>query len=144
MRLSVPASVALALTLQGCAGRAPQPATEAPARDPGGAETARIYEGAQVEEQPEMIPRTCTPFPERLLPAGVEKGRVVFSIVIDARGRVDPATVAVVTSSDPDFFATAARRFFVGCRYRPGLIGGQAVRVIVQLPFDFKYVGRRP
>ena len=143
MRLLVSASVALALTLQGCAGQPPQPAAPAPAREPGAAESVRIYEGAQVEEQPVLIPRTCPPldYPEQLRRAGVTEGRVVFNFVIDAGGRVDPATVAVVTASH-SAFAMAARPFVLKCRYRPGSIGGQAVPVRFQQPVDFKFVGR--
>ena len=145
MRLSSPASVAFALVLQGCASRGQQPVAPLPATDPGGVDSTRTYPAAQVDEQPATIPRTCTgpQYPEQLSRAGVTEGRVVFRAVVDARGRVDPATVTVVSSSDPAF-VPAAQRAALSCRYRPGLIGGQAVRVFVQIPFDFKYVGRRP
>jgi hypothetical protein len=62
--------------------------------------------------------------------------RVVLRGVIDTFGRVDPETIAVVSTTDPSF-VPAARLTFMVTYYQPGRSRGQPVRVLVSQPFAY-------
>jgi len=79
-------------------------------------------------------------YPELLRAAGIE-GRVVLQVVIDTLGRAEPAA-RVFESSNPGFDG-AALACVRGARFRPGRVGGRAVRVLIRLPIAFTLRGVR-
>jgi len=79
-------------------------------------------------------------FPPALFAAGT-RGLVVAEFVIDSLGRVENETIGIVSSTHP-LFTEAVRSALVNATYVPAIKQGQAVRQIVQQPFDF-VVNRR-
>jgi periplasmic protein TonB len=75
-------------------------------------------------------------YPERLRAAGVT-GRVVVRLVVDTLGRVEPASVAIRESAH-DLFAQAVRAVIPSLRFVPAEAGGRRVRMLVDLPFEFR------
>jgi periplasmic protein TonB len=75
-------------------------------------------------------------YPEQLRVAGVT-GRVVVRLVVDTMGRVEPASISIRESSH-DLFAQAVRAVLTTLRFTPAVAGGRKVRMLVDLPFDFR------
>jgi periplasmic protein TonB len=75
-------------------------------------------------------------YPDQLRAAGVT-GRVVVRLVVDTAGRVEPASI-VVRESSHDLFANAVRAVLAGLRFAPAEAGGRKVRMLVDLPFEFR------
>ena len=93
-----------------------------------------------VDEAPALLAGPSPPYPELLRAAGIE-GRVVLQVVIDTLGRAEPAA-RVFESSNPGFDG-AALAYVRGARFRPGRVGGRAVRVLIRLPIAFTLRGVR-
>jgi TonB family protein len=91
---------------------------------------------AQVEQRPELLTTEPLRYPTALRQAGVE-GRVMVRAIIDTTGRAEPSSVTVWQSPNPGF-DQAARSFVLHARYRPARVHGRAVRVLVNVPIDFK------
>jgi TonB family protein len=79
-------------------------------------------------------------YPDSLREAGVE-GRVVVAGVVEADGTVDPASVAVLTSTHPGF-EQAATAWLAAGTFRPGTVDGRSVRVRVEVPIEFRLSGK--
>jgi protein TonB len=75
-------------------------------------------------------------YPDQLRVAGVT-GRVVVRLVVDTMGRVEPASIAIRESSH-DLFAEAVRAVLPSLRFTPAVTGGRKVRMLVDLPFEFR------
>jgi periplasmic protein TonB len=75
-------------------------------------------------------------YPDQLRAAGVT-GRVVVRLVVDTVGRVEPASV-VIRESSHDLFAQAVRAVLPSLRFVPAEAGGRKVRMLVDLPFEFR------
>jgi protein TonB len=75
-------------------------------------------------------------YPEQLRAAGVT-GRVVVRLVVDTLGRIEPATI-VIRESSHDLFTHAVRAVLPGLRFIPAEAGGRKVRMLIELPFDFR------
>jgi TonB family protein len=75
-------------------------------------------------------------YPDSLREAGVE-GRVVVAGVVETDGSVDPASVAVVTSTHAGFEEVATDWLAQGT-FSPGAIDGRSVRVRVEVPIEFR------
>ena len=75
-------------------------------------------------------------YPDRLRAAGVP-GRVVVRLVVDTTGRVEPASV-VIREASHDLFAQAVRAVLASLRFAPAEAGGRKVRMLVDLPFEFR------
>jgi protein TonB len=88
-----------------------------------------------VEEQPVMLAHPTLRYPEVLRLAGIE-GRVLVEAVLDTLGRAEPGSLRVTDSPNP-LFDREALTVVAGSRYRPGRVGGQAVRVRIQVPVAF-------
>ena len=90
---------------------------------------------AVVDERPQSL--SCRPptYPPMLQQAGIT-GTVLFQMVIQSDGRVDPNSIEVL-STDHQGFVRPGREALRDCLYRPGRIRGQAVAVLVQQPFTF-------
>jgi len=93
---------------------------------------------ASVTERPAIVPGSCLAptYPILMRDARIE-GRVLLQFVVDTLGRIEPASVVAIQSTHSQFEA-AARRALATCRYRPGRAGSRAVRVKVQMPFNFR------
>jgi len=100
-------------------------------------DTSALAESA-VQERPTLVPNSCQSpqYPLQLRQARVE-GRVLLRFVVDADGRVDPGTVAVISVTHSRF-ESPARQAIVTCRYRPARFNDRAVRVTVMAPVDFR------
>ncbi len=104
---------------------------------------------ARLEQRPEIIfGGPAMTYPDFLRQAGVQ-GRVIVQAIIDTMGRAEPGSVRIVQSPHPGF-EESARDFVLHARFRPGRIHSRAVRVLVNLPIDYKigqsnpYDVRRP
>ena len=94
-----------------------------------------LYTSAIVEEQPEMLAGPKPAFPQLLLQAGI-KGRVMVQAVIDTTGHIENNSIKILSSPNPGFnpgVIDALRRSV----FRPARVHGRAVRVLIQLPYDF-------
>jgi TonB family protein len=95
----------------------------------------QIYAEAAVEEKPELLSAPQPEYPQLLRTAGIQ-GTVVVQVVIDTTGRVEPNSLKIIRSPNPGFdqpVKDAMRRAL----FRPGRLQGRAVRVLVQIPFNF-------
>jgi protein TonB len=75
-------------------------------------------------------------YPDPLRRAGVT-GRVVVRLVVDTTGRVEPTSV-VIREASHDLFAQAVRAVLPSLRFVPADAGGRKVRMLVDLPFEFR------
>jgi protein TonB len=75
-------------------------------------------------------------YPGQLRAAGIT-GRVIVRFVVDTTGRVEPATV-VIQETNHDLFAQAVRAVLPSLRFVPAEAGGRKVRMLVDLPFEFR------
>jgi protein TonB len=87
------------------------------------------------DEAPVMLSHPVPRYPEILRQAGID-GRVMAEAVVDTSGRVEPASVRIVSAAHP-LFAEEARLVMLASRFRPGRMGGRAVRVRIRLPMSF-------
>lgn len=97
--------------------------------------TEFVYAANITEEPPELREAPDLVYPPLLRQGGVE-GTVMLEFVVNAEGRVEVNTVNVVSCSHPGFQMPAvdlARRAV----FRPGRVGGRAVRVLVRMPVTF-------
>jgi periplasmic protein TonB len=81
--------------------------------------------------EPPVPPR----YPEALRRAGID-GTVVVKFVVDTLGRVDMATVEVLSSSH-DLFTIAVRETLAKVRFYPARVGERKVRAAAVMPFHF-------
>ena len=75
----------------------------------------------------------------QLGPSGVH-GRVVVRAVIDEGGRLEPASISLVTSSS-SAFERAVREVLPQLRFRPAQAGSQPVPALIELRFDIRPEG---
>ncbi|MFL5619580.1 MAG: energy transducer TonB [Gemmatimonadaceae bacterium] len=98
-----------------------------------------VLEERYVDRAPRILGTPITPvFPTSLRERGVN-GRVSVQFVIDTLGRAEMSGLRVVEATDP-LFAQSVRAVLGRYRFSPGEVGGQKVRTLVQLPFDFTLV----
>ena len=98
-----------------------------------------VLEERYVDRPPRMLGAPPTPvFPTSLRERGVN-GRVSVQFVIDTLGRAEMSGLRVIEATDP-LFAQSVRAVLPRYRFSPGEVGGQKVRTLVQLPFDFTLV----
>jgi TonB family protein len=102
----------------------------APAIPPG------VYREQDVTTRPERIGGPAPRYPDSLRTAGVG-GRVLVEFVVDTNGHVDPASVRIVSSSNPGFDAPT-RDAILASTFRPGLLQGRAVPVLMATPVNFE------
>src|SRR5574341_1875246 len=88
---------------------------------------------------PELLSGPLPVYPELLRQAGVQ-GQVVLEAVVDTTGRVQTASISVVSATHPEFVAPA-RQALVATLFRPARVGGRAVPMLVRVPFDFTIRG---
>lgn len=74
-------------------------------------------------------------YPDALRRAGID-GTVVVKFVVDTLGRVDPATIEVLSSTHSQFTA-AVRATIDRLRFYPATAAGRRVRAAAVMPFQF-------
>jgi TonB family protein len=89
-----------------------------------------------VQEKPELLSHPPVVYPPLLQQAGIE-GRVMVQAIVDTTGRVEVNSARVMESANPGF-DQPAKNVVLKSLYRPGRVYGRAVRVLVQIPIDFK------
>jgi protein TonB len=105
-----------------------------------GGPAGAVLTAALVDEPAVADPRNRPPrYPEPLRAAGLG-GRAVARFVVDTAGRVEPATVAIVSADHP-LLAGAVREALARARFRPARAGGVRVRQLVEQPFAFAPAG---
>jgi TonB family protein len=100
----------------------------------------KAYSENQVERAV-VATRPAQPrYPDALKSVNVT-GEVVASYIVDARGRVEPGSIKILSATHK-LFGDAVRRALLDARFRPAQVGGQSVRQLVEQPFIFKLEGR--
>lgn len=98
-----------------------------------------VLEERYVDRAPRILGTPIQPaFPTSLRERGIG-GHVAVQFVVDTLGRAEPGSMRVVEASDPQF-AQSVRAVLPRYRFSPGEVGGQKVRTLVHLPFDFTLV----
>jgi TonB family protein len=87
----------------------------------------RIYRQAEVDQPPNLVRMPVPEYPADLLRREVP-GWVQLEYVVDAEGRVEAASIRVLTSTNGDL-ARAAMAAVKQAVYEPGLMDGARVRV---------------
>ena len=95
-----------------------------------------VFMEAIVEEKPAVLSGPTLQFPELLRQAQIQ-GRVLVQAIIDTSGRAEPPSVKVIQSPNPGF-DQPAKNYVLRALFRPARVHGRAVRVLVNLPIDFK------
>jgi TonB family protein len=100
------------------------------------------YEVAVLERKPELTNEAQVAglmqrlYPRMLQDAGIG-GTVMMQFVIQADGKVDPASVKVIDSTHEQF-GEASVKAVEKFRFRPGQYKGQNVRVLIQMPITWQ------
>jgi TonB family protein len=102
----------------------------APTKVPSG-----VYFEFQVEKAVSQKANNTVQYPADLKAAKVE-GEVLAQFVVDESGRAQPSTFKVLKSSHAQF-AEAIRTALPTMEFNPALVGGRAVKQLVQQPFMF-------
>jgi periplasmic protein TonB len=105
-------------------------------------DATRTYTLAEVETRPSLA--SVANF-QRIVSEGYPDelrrrrmgGIAEVSFVVDANGRVDPASVEVVDATQPAF-GEAARQALLQTGFKPGKVSGNPVRVRVSLPIVYR------
>ncbi len=87
------------------------------------------------EELPERVSGSAPRYPPVLLDARIT-GEVTVECVVDTLGRVERGSTRIVRSTHR-LFEEAANDAVTTWRFKPGRIGGRAVRVRVSVPVLF-------
>ncbi|MFN2571295.1 MAG: energy transducer TonB [Gemmatimonadales bacterium] len=96
----------------------------------------QVFMESVVEERPEVLSGPALNYPDLLRQAGVQ-GRVLVQAIIDTTGRAEPPSVKIIQSPNPGF-DQSAKQYVLRALFRPARVHGRAVRVLVNLPIDFK------
>ena len=96
----------------------------------------QIFGEAIVQEKPELVSGPPLVYPTLLQQARIE-GVVMIEAIIDTSGRAEPNSVTVLTTANPGFNQNA-KNYVLKALFRPARIYGRAVRVLIQLPVEFK------
>jgi periplasmic protein TonB len=95
-----------------------------------------VFMEAIVEEKPAVLSGPNPQYPELLRQAGIQ-GRVMVQAIIDTLGRAEASSVKVLQSPNPGF-DQSAKTYVLKTLFRPARVHGRAVRVLVQLPIDYR------
>ena len=96
----------------------------------------QVYMESVVEERPEVLSGPQLQYPDLLRQAAIQ-GRVLVQAIIDTSGRAEPQSVKVIQSPNPGF-DQPAKNYVLRALFRPARVHGRAVRVLINLPIDFK------
>jgi TonB family protein len=95
-----------------------------------------VFMEAIVEEKPAVLSGPVPVYPELLKQAQIT-GRVLVQAIVDTLGRAEPNSVKVLQSPNPGF-DQSAKNYILKTLFRPARVHGRAVRVLVQIPIDFR------
>jgi len=99
-------------------------------------ESGAAYTSNQVDDPAELTGGSAMPvYPDSLWRLRTP-GRVVAEFVVDPEGLIESGSLRIVTATDPAF-ASAVTASLGDAKFRAALLGGKAVRQIVELPFVF-------
>jgi len=109
-----------------------------PTSAPAGLSSGGVYTDRLVDHP--VIARGDNGSPEypaqlRMSGAGLE-GDVTVRFVVDSSGRVEPGSIAIMTSTH-SLFSDAVRRWLVRTRYTPADVSGHPVRQLVEQRVNF-------
>jgi len=93
------------------------------------------YMEFQVEKAVRHIGGATPEYPANLRDMGV-KGEVLAQFVVGENGRYESGTLKILSSSNAAF-SDAVKRALPGMRFSAAQIGGQKVKQLVQMPFQF-------
>ncbi|MET0397783.1 MAG: energy transducer TonB [Longimicrobiaceae bacterium] len=96
----------------------------------------RLLNGPEAQRALERL------YPPALRDAGV-MGQTVIKFVVDAEGRTNPGSLVVISTSHPDF-AGASAAVVATMRFRPAMLGGRPVPVLVAIPIGWTLERARP
>jgi protein TonB len=102
----------------------------------GSGASGRAYSENQVDRAVQVTRAAQPRYPDALRSVNVT-GEVVASYIVDARGRVEPGSIKIISASHK-LFADAVRAALLNARYRPAEVNGTPVRQLVEQPFIFK------
>ncbi|MBA3890596.1 MAG: TonB family protein [Gemmatimonadaceae bacterium] len=104
-------------------------------------DAGRVYEASDVDVRAMLLAdeSPAPVYPDSHWNAGVG-GEAIIEVIVDTLGRVEPASVSVVSETSPAFGA-AAREAVRSSVFAPALKGGRRVRQVVHVPVAF---GRQP
>jgi protein TonB len=102
----------------------------------GGLTSGKAYSENQVDRAVQVTRAAVPRYPDALKSVNIE-GQVVARYIVDARGRVEPGSIQILSATHK-LFADAVREALLEARYRPAEVGGQPVRQLVEQPFIFK------
>jgi protein TonB len=102
----------------------------------GSGASGRAFSESQVDRAVQVTRPAVPRYPDALRSVSVE-GQVIMQYIVDARGRVEPGSIKVLSTSHR-LFADAVRRALLDARFRPAEVGGNRVRQLVEQPFVFK------
>src|SRR5258705_9792587 len=91
--------------------------------------------GLLTEEHAEVLTAPLPLYPDLLRQAGVQ-GRVVLEAMVDTTGRVLAQSISVVSATNTGFVAPA-RQALLATLFRPAMISGKPVRMLVLIPYEF-------
>jgi TonB family protein len=95
--------------------------------------------GVLGEERPELLAGPLPAYPDLLRQAGIQ-GQVLLEALIDSTGRVQVASISVVSATNPGF-VEPARQALIATLFRPARVNGRAVSTLVRVPFAFSIRG---
>jgi len=109
----------------------------APATNAVGSGVPGAFNAFEVDQEVVAVAGSIRPrYPEMLRSSGTE-GQVIAQFVVNEKGRADPKTFKVVSSTHP-LFTDAVNRALPQMRFKPAKIGGKPVSQLVQQLFVFK------
>lgn len=119
----------------------PTPEPDAgPATNLAGSGTPGAFNSFEVDVEVVAIAGTVRPeYPYMLRSSGTE-GQVIAQFVVNEKGRADPKTFRVLSSTHK-LFSDAVSRALPQMRFKPAKIGGNPVSQLVQQLFVFKLEG---
>jgi TonB family protein len=89
-----------------------------------------------VTQRPSVISGPPLQYPDMMRRAGIE-GRVLIQAIVDTSGRAELESIRILTTPNPQF-NDAARDYVVHALFRPARLHRRAVRVLINMPIDFK------
>src|SRR6266568_2074391 len=101
-----------------------------------GRAAAQVYAEATVDEPAEIVSAPPLEYPPALRHAGLQ-GRVTVQVVIDTLGRAEPASLKVIARPNTAFDESACA-YVLHAVFRPARVKGRAVRVLINVPVDYK------
>ncbi len=96
----------------------------------------QVFMEAVVDERPQVLSAPQVGYPPLLRQAKIQ-GRVLVQFILDTLGRAEPQSVKIVQSPNSGFDEEATS-YVLHTTFRPARVHGRPVRVLLNLPIDFK------